>query len=413
MNNSSRTVLSPYRWTILVVLWLAAFIGSYAQFQLPPLAYKLIPELKLTPSQYASILTAPMIPAVFFSIVAGALADRFGVKKVVSVGFIFAIIGILFRYAATNYWQMLILMAFSGTSSAFINANISKIIGAWFPPEQISKMMGVYLTSPMLAMTIGMATTAMFPSITIAFITAGVACIIIAALWVGFVKDKPEGAPELPVMPVTKYLGVAARSKSIWLVGLAMMFIMGATMAFSGFLPTVLHSMRGINPVTAGILASLGTIGTLFGSILGPIICDRMGYIKPFLVSVAILGAVSIFYSWQAPLGVAMWVILIFSGIVAGAGTPMLMVFPMLLPEIGPVYAGSAGGLIATLQLIGAVVIPTFIITPLSGQNYYLMFGLAGLCFLMLGIVSLFLPELGSKARSKASTSINGSPYDM
>jgi len=48
---------------------------------------------------------------------------------------------------------------------------------------------------------------------------------------------------------------------------------------------------------------------------------------------------------------------------------PMIASLPMLLPEIGPVYAGSAGGIIATLQVIGAVVAPTFIITPLAGSS--------------------------------------------
>ncbi|GEA17295.1 MFS transporter [Moorella sp. E306M] len=403
MDNNFKPSLLPYRWIILVVVWLGAFIGSYAQFQLPPLAYKLMPELNLTPSQYASILTAPMLPAVFFSIVAGTLADRFGVKRVVTVGFIFATVGIFFRYVATNYWQMLILMALAGTSSAFLNANIAKILGAWFPPEQLSKAMGIYITSPTFAMSVGMATTAMFSSIKAAFITAGIGCILTAVIWVALAKDKPEGAPELPAMPVAQYLGVAARSKNVWLVGLALLFMMGGAMAFSGFLPDALHSVRGIDPVTAGFLASMGTIGTLLGSILGPIICDRIGYMRRFLFSAGALGAVTIFYSWQAPLGAWIWMMLILSGVLAGAAGPILMSFPMLLPEIGPVYAGSAGGLMATLQLIGAVAIPTFIIAPLAGHNYYMMFGLAGMSIFLLGIVSLFLPELGRKAIVKPS----------
>ncbi len=405
MHDSIRQPLSPYRWTILLVLWLAAFIGVYAQFQLPPLAYKIIPALNLTPIQYASILTAPMLPAVFFSIAAGSLGDRFGVKRVVSVGFLLATVGILFRYAATTYWQMLVLMALSGCSSAFLNANIAKILGAWFPPEQITKAMGIFFTSPTLAMTIGMATTAMFASIQTAFITAGVACVVIAAMWFVFAKDKPEGATAPPAMPVTKYLGVAARSRNVWLLGIALMFMMGAAMTFSGFLPEALHSVRGIDPVTAGFLASFGTIGTLLGSVLGPLVCDRVGYMRLYLSSLGLFGAVAILYAWQAPLGATIWIMLLLSGILAGGGGPILMSLPMLFPEIGPVYAGSAGGLVATLQLLGAVVLPTFVITPLAGSNYTVVFGLAGACMLLFGVTCLFLPELGIKSRADASKS--------
>lgn len=406
MENSAKATLSPYRWMILASVMLAAFIGSYAQFQLPPVAYKIIPALKLTPSQYASILSAPMLPAVLFSILVGMLADRYGVKSVVTVGLVLAIIGILFRYTATNFWEMFILMTLSGCGSAFLNANISKILGAWFPPEQLGKAMGIYLTSPTLAMFLGMATTALFPSLKVAYITAGIAAIFITIWWVIFAKNKPEGAPDLPVMPVTEYLGVAAKSKGVWIVGVCMMFLMGAAMALSGFLPNALKVVRGIDPVKAGLLGSLGTLGSFFGSIMGPIICDRMGYMKPYLVIVTLLGAIGIYFGWQAPLGAGIWVALLLAGFMGGAPSPILMSFPMLLPEIGPVYAGSAGGLIATLQLIGAFFIPTFVITPLAGNNFFLLFGLAALSNALVAVAALFLPELVAKARIRQQVQV-------
>jgi NNP family nitrate/nitrite transporter-like MFS transporter len=60
------------------------------------------------------------------------------------------------------------------------------------------------------------------------------------------------------------------------------------------------------------------------------------------------------------------------------------------------VYAGSAGGIISTLQVLGGVALP--IITPLAGSNPTVLFSLAALCFALILIPALFLPELGSKA---------------
>jgi hypothetical protein len=79
----------------------------------------------------------------------------------------------------------------------------------------------------------------------------------------------------------------------------------------------------------------------------------------------------------------------------------------MLLPEIGPVYAGSAGGIIATLQVIGAVLLPTFVITPLAGSNVTVLFGLAALCMALIIIPVLFLPELGSRALASRSGNVS------
>jgi nitrate/nitrite transporter NarK len=387
---------------------LTAFIGTFAQFQIAALAYKLIPALKLTVAQFASILSAPMLPAIFLSVIAGIAADRFGTKKVVTVGFICAVAGMFLRVTATGFWAMLIFMLMGGMASALINANISKLLGAWFPPDQMGTAVGAYLSAGSAGMAIALATTAMFPSTNSAFITAGVIGLLFFILWVTLVKDKPEGAPDLPAMPVLKYIGVAAKSRSVWLVGVAMMCYMGAAMAFTGFLPNALHVVHGISPVTAGVLASIVTFGNIAGSLFGPVLSARLGVIKPVVVTLAILGAAAMYYSWIAPQGAAMDVLLFATGVLMVAVTPMLMAFPMLLPEIGPVYAGSAGGLIATLMLLGAY-IPAFVIAPLAGQNFTTMFALSAVSLALVAVVALFLPELGAKARAKAAAKDGGS----
>ena len=56
MTDANAQALSPYRWVILGIAMLAGFIGSYAQFQLPPLAYKLMPALNISASQFAALM---------------------------------------------------------------------------------------------------------------------------------------------------------------------------------------------------------------------------------------------------------------------------------------------------------------------------------------------------------------------
>lgn len=160
MSDGQQQPQSSYRWVILIVMWLATFIGTFAQFQFAALAYRLIPALKLTTAQFASILSAPMLPAIFLSVAAGAAADRFGVKRVVTVGFVFAVAGIFLRITATGFWTMLIFMLMGGMASAFINANISKLMGTWFPPSQMGTAVGAYMSAGSAGMAIALATTA-------------------------------------------------------------------------------------------------------------------------------------------------------------------------------------------------------------------------------------------------------------
>jgi len=258
--------------------------------------------------------------------------------------------------------------------------------------------MGICMVSPVLAMFLGTSTTTLFSSDASAFIFSGVLCLIIFILWMIFAKDKPEGAPDLPVLPVTKYLGEAARSRNIWLAGIALFFTMGALMTMNSFIPKVLHDVRSLESGPASLYGSLVTLGGAFGSFIGPLFCKRLGVMKPYLIVTALLAAAGTFWCWQLPIGPAIIVGLILAGFLQNAMAPLMASLPMLLPEIGPVYAGSAGGIITTLQVIGAVVVPTFIVTPLAGSSGKGLFGLAAVCFILTIVPVLFLPELGSRA---------------
>ena len=404
MRDAGEPPLSPYRWVIVAASMLAGFIGSYAQFQLPPLAYKLIPTLHISPSQFGALMGGPMIGSIFICLIGGTLADRYGVKSIVTVGLSLSVIGCTFRYAATSFWPFLFLTILAGLASGLLVCNLAKLFGAWFRPEQMGMLMGLYMVSPMLAGSVGTATTPHFPSEASAFIFSGIACLVILILWLIFAKNKPEGAPEVQSLPVIRYLGQAARSRNIWLAGLCAFFVMGAMMTFTNFLPLMLKNLRGITAEQAAAYGSLPNFGGVFGSFLGPLICNRLGIMKPYLVVASLLGAAGTYWSWQLPVGPAIVVALISAGFLQSAILPLILSFPVLLPEIGPVYAGSAGGIISTLQVLGGVAAP--ILTPFAGSNATVLFGLAALCFVLIPIPALFLPELGSKALASRAVPI-------
>ncbi len=397
MTDAVKPLLSPYRWVVLIVAMLAGFIGSYAQFQLPPLAYKLMPALHISTSRFAALMGGPMTGAIFVCILGGTLADRYGVKKIVTVGLILAVIGCTFRYNATSFWPFLFLSILAGMASALLTSNLSKLFGAWFPPEQMGTIIGTYTISPMLGTFLGTATTALFPSETIAFIFSGIVCLAILIVWLVFAKNKPEGAPDLPTLPAARYLGKAARSRSVWLAGIGCFLVMGGPMVFSDFLPNVLRDLRGISPVQAGFYGSLGTFGGIFGCFLGPLICSRIGIMRPFIIIMGLLGAAASYWSWQLPIGPAIVIGMTLSGFLQSTIAPLLTAVPMLLPEIGPVYAGSAGGIISTLMVMGGVLVP-ILIAPLADSSAKILFGLAAASFAFVILPAIFLPELGTRA---------------
>lgn len=393
-----------YGYVVVAIIFCALFIGNYAQYQLSPLAGRIMEDLNLTASQYSSIFSAPMIPAIFFSIAAGSIADKIGVKQIVTIGMAISVAGLILRPFASSYGVMLLAMIMAGAGTAFLNANNAKIIGNWFEPAKVSAMVGITLVGSTLAMAVGLATTALLPSIRFAYwLAAGIGAVILV-LWVIFLKDSPESGKKDTVSKVQEKsqdsagesviasLKTAAKSKNVWITGICLLFVMGCNVCISAFLPTALQS-RGISESGAGVYTSVIMIGSMCGAAFGPSISAKLKKNKPFLFLLGIVGGVAAMFGWKLP-EAGMIAVLFILGAAMGTMIPLFMSFPILLPEIGPKYSGSAGGLISTIQLLGAVILPTYVIAPIAGSNYTLSFLLAGGCLVLAGVFSTLLPEI-------------------
>ncbi|MDR1176368.1 MAG: MFS transporter [Treponema sp.] len=390
---------SNYRWVILGIACIAIFAPNYAQYQLPPLATQIIHDLQLTPSRFSGIFTAPMIPAIFLSIAAGLLADKFGVKRVIAVGLLISAAGTWLRIMSNSYVLLFFSMVLSGFGAAFLNTNGAKVLGSWFPPEKLGTAMGIFLGASTLAMTAGMGTTAMLSGKTAAYTISAVICSIAFVLWVLCIKTPQQEtqSDNTPItIPILECLGKVLKNKTVWLAGVCLMFIMGAVVIISSFLPAILAE-RKIDAVSAGAYGSAVTIGNLLGCLFIPLMAGRLGKNKPWLYMLALIAAAGAAFSWQTPQGPVLALSLCLTGIAMGGLMPFLMSMPIQLPEIGPAYAGTAGGFIATLQLLGAVVIPTYIVGPIAGTDLRIFFLAAGICMILVFIFTLGLPELGQK----------------
>ncbi|WP_094607685.1 hypothetical protein SPSIL_009590 [Sporomusa silvacetica DSM 10669] len=389
---------SSYRWVILLIILLTHITLNYIYFQIGGLASLFIPALHLQPNQFAMALSIPMLACAIFGIPAGALSDRFGTKSVITIGLVITVISSFGRIGVNSFGLFLAWTFTLGFGLAFLNANVAKILGAWFPPRQMGMAMGVYAAGAGVGIAVALATSALFQSIQTAFLTSAISVLCVFVLWLLLIKSKPAGVSALPVQPITESLGIVVRSKNVWVGAIAMLFYMGAYVTFSGYLSNALTLAKGINPVLAGLIASALTFAFILGSVFGPMLSSKIGLTKPFLAPTAFIGAICTYLAWTLPFGSFTWIFLIIAGIMFGTSIPLIMTLPMSLPEIGPVYAGTAGGFISTLQMAGAFFVPSYVILPLAGTNVDQVFLYTGIGFLIFGIVLLLLPELGLKA---------------
>lgn len=399
--------LSPYRWVTLLMTCLVCIMANYMQYQVSALAVSLMPMLNIDQAGFSMLMLMPMLTAVFLSIPAGTLADKNGPKKVVTICLIVSVIGAFLRAGVMSFPVQVISMFLIGFGIASLNANLIKILSAWFGGKaQVG--MGFFFASADIGVIGAQMLAPQMPSVQFSYTTAAIALLVVTILWAVFMKNAPKGASvaftgggESPM----KYFKVAVKSRNVWFVGLCYGFSMAAVTAFAGFIPQALINMCGASALEAGGIASMASIGSFFGCILGPVICDRLGKWKPYLVITTIIGTLLMCYFWfivlrSGTIGNYAFVcfMMILSGAFGAINGPIVQAMPYALPDIRGKYAGSAGGIVGTIGLLCSYFIP-IIVSAAAGGNYLMNFGIESLVFLAAIIWILAIPELGPKGK--------------
>lgn len=408
---SQRKINPRYGYVVLILLCLGITMPNFAQYQTTGFGKQAVAEFlgrELSDSQFSMINMAPLIPGAFLSLVSGLLVDRFGPRRVIVTGVVLSAIGVVLRATLEAYEAILASMILMGVCATFLNSNGAKVIGTWFEPKKASVLLGVFLAVANISMSLGTGITAVFSSVHSAFICAAVLAVIVAVLWIVFMRDNkqpPQGADEgLPQerASVKDCLKICVRSKGVWLSAFCMMTLITAAVASTQFLPTALQA-REVKPLSQGAASLCGmciTLGATVGCILLPLICSKLKNLKRWMIGGCVIAAFGIAFAWRITNTPLMVACLIITGFLTSGFSPIITALPLRLKEIGPKYAGTAGGFIATIQLLGNVVLPTYVICNIVGNNNYnMMFICFGILVLIFCVLCVFLP-LGKREQA-------------
>ena len=398
--------LSPYRWVVMIVVCLVCVLSNYMQYQVSALAVYIMPMFSIDEAGFSMLMLMPMLTAVFLSIPAGTLGDRIGPKKVVEVCMVIAVLGAFLRTFSDSFALQMVAMFMLGAGISALNSNLVKIFSAWFM-EQTQIAMGFFFGSAGLGVILAQMVAPMFGSVFMSYLTAAIALTVVTIIWFIMLKDAPEGSPAAAAAPAgdspLKYFKVAAKSRNVWFIALSYGLSLASCTAFAAFIPQALILSCGVEPVTAGLIASCAAFGSIIGSLIGPMVCARLGKWKPYLVVTIAIGTLLMVYFWAGvimsgsiPSIPLLMAIMVCSGAFGAINGPIVQAMPFALPEIRGKYAGSAGGLISTVGLLLSYFVPVLVSSVAVG-SYVLNLGLESAVFLISALFILLIPELGPK----------------
>lgn len=384
---------------IAAVCFAVYFIGNYMQYQLSPLAATVMKELSLNESQYSSIFTANLFPAIFLSLISGLLVDRFGPRITVGLAVILAALGGIGRIFATSYSVMWISMLLSGMGCLFLTSSSAKILFPYFSAAQLGGVVGIVTAGSNVGMFVATATTAWFPGTRSAYIFSAVLGILLAVCWFLFVRKQDTGGTEaIRPASIRDSLRVCLKNRYVWIAGVTMFFFLISQVVTSGFLPVALQTVHGMSEKVAGYMTSAFMLGSIAGSAFGPRLLNAVRRKRLYLLASILLAGLCIAFSWKISSPVPLAIVLLAGGAAMSQFIPIIYAFPVGVKEIGPTYAATATGLIATIEMIGATQVPARILTPIFGNNYGGLLISAG-CICLLAMITInFLPLFGTES---------------
>jgi NNP family nitrate/nitrite transporter-like MFS transporter len=357
-----------FRWYMLAMAMLTfGSIAGAARLCMPVLFPRMAEDLNLSLVQIGTIWGMDPLAGMLVGLPAGLLADRFGIKRTLTVVCLFAGIFGALRGFSVDFITMAAYMFLFGFMAAIIPSVVPKVNAVWFTGKRLAVANGMLN----VAWSIGSVFATLSSATVLAPLLGGwrgvlflfaVPPVILGMLW-WFTGREPRepvheqeagGSETVPFKQALRHvLGI----KTVWLLGLTLTSYWGANMGFGGYLPLYLEDSLGWTPAAAGgamtLLSGIGIVGVL------PMVwySNKIGSRRVVIgIAAAVVGLTMAAVPFVE--GDGLWVLIVAGGLLR-AGAPALantMLFEM--KGVGGRYAGTAIGLTNTLGMTGAFLAP-------------------------------------------------------
>jgi MFS family permease len=356
---------SNYRWYILTLAAMTSVLAVAAPVMCMPVLFKEISQdLHLTLVQVGLVWGIGSLPGIFTALVAGAIGDRFGPKRILVLGCLLTGLFSALRGTADSFVTLSAAVVMLGFFNPFIQMNIFKTCGIWFPPRQLGLANGVISMGMALGFLIGsmVSATVLSPWLggwrNVMFFY-GIIAMALSIPWF-FTRLSPAAAG-LPAggtgsKPMRQTIAHVARLRNIWLLGLAILGIGGCIQGTLGYLPLYLTGQGWTEVAADAALAAFHTV-SLLCVIPIALFSDRFGSRKKVLLAAALMVAMGVTLLSVVD-GMLVWLAVCMAGMVRDGFMAVFMTSIIETRGVGPAFAGSATGFVMIFSGLGALLAP-------------------------------------------------------
>jgi NNP family nitrate/nitrite transporter-like MFS transporter len=355
-----------YGWYILALTGLTyAIVAGVNRLCMPVLFKEISVDLNLTATNIGTIWGMDPLAGVFVGLPAGLLADRFGIKKTLTVLCILAGIFGAVRGFSSSFLTLSATMFLFGLMSAAAPAIIPKVTAEWFNDKRLAfanALLNVMWSVGSMAATIWTATffSPLLGGWQNVMFLYGAPAVLLGFLWLFTARDRnrPVSATEPATIkvPFKEAFLQVIRIKEVWLIGIITLTNWGASMGLFGYMPYYLESI-GWSKSAAGNTITVFSGLMLLGSIPMALLSDKLKTRKGVLI-ISIAALAFCLFSIPYASDTQIWVIIVICAFLRSGASSLFNVMIFETKGVGSKYGGTAIGLASTVSMIGAFLAP-------------------------------------------------------
>ncbi|WNC17548.1 MFS transporter [Brevibacillus brevis] len=374
---------SQKKYVLLLLLFLAQILNFIDKTAINFAVIPISKELQLSTDQVGLILSSFFLSYAIMQLVGGYLADRFGIKKVLSGAVFLWSAATVLTGTARSYFSLMASRFLVGVGEGAFPASTSVAIVDHFQKEVRARAKSV--------ISAGASVGFMFGSIVVTLLIAtfdwrlmftilGLIGVVLAAvLW--FLLKPGEKKGEQDPGAASKSIDKTAiklllKNPLIWKLMLAAMFTNIVFWGLQSWLPSYWVKVKHMDMVSMGLYSSVPYILGFVSFLVSGWVLDKFlpGYEKYMFIGGAFFSALFLFLMFQTDSIVLAFGYLSLSNVFLNAMNITVFVLPMKM--ISEASVGTATGIINTGGQIGSVLTPTivgFLINAFD-QNYHAAF---------------------------------------
>ena len=262
------------RWTMLAVLFCARTAMAFQFQSVAALSPLIVVNYGLSLADIGLLIGLYLAPGVVVAIPGGAIAGRFGDKRMVAVSMGLMVLGGALIGWAPNWQSLIAGRLLAGVGGVALNVVMTKMVVDWFVGREISTAMAIFINSWPVGIALALLTlpfVAASGGLMLAWITVLASIVITLAAFLALYRDAEGASVAATTITVSRFpaypLFLAGSLWALYNTALAMVFSFG---------PALLTE-RGLALTSASSITSLFMFLLAIGVPLGGFVADRSG----------------------------------------------------------------------------------------------------------------------------------------